>query len=110
MRVRAGVSCASTEVAFSLNFLVGRFSLSDMANSIGLGVETEGLCAGNFLCCDVVNKLSQGLKLVIASPAQHSLLYLIVDEAMDDHLLACRTHSADSQCTRPASHTCPRSQ
>ena len=42
-RVRAGVSGVSTEVAFSLVFLVGRFSLSDVADSVGLGVDTEGL-------------------------------------------------------------------
>ena len=42
-RVRAGVSGVSTEAACTLIFLVGRFPLSDVADSVGLGVDTEGL-------------------------------------------------------------------
>ena len=86
-RVGAGVSGTSTEVALSLIFLVRGFSLSDVADSVGLGVDTVRLGAGNLLSCDVVDQLGQGLELVIAGPAQHSLLDVTIDEAVDDHLL-----------------------
>ena len=42
-QIGAGVSGASTEVALSLISFVGRFSLPDVTDSVGLGVDTVRL-------------------------------------------------------------------